>query len=333
MLGRAWDVRERITEFCRLHRTEQTIRENHLSTTDWAQINRLHDVLHVFELTTMTTQGNQKHLYDWYPTLQFMLDYTSKFSAETKEEAELDDSFTYLSGCCEHAWQKAEKYWKLADDTPIVYAAVVLNPTLKHGWFEDQWSEGTEEQQGYITQVRRMVKELWINEYRPTTLRTPASTSTTMPDSDDLRDYLHAFKRRKVLVSGHVDALDNYLSTDCVQDTVERPLNVLQWWLDRRLSEPELAKFAFDTLAIPLMSDEPERSFSAGRDMITYRRSRLHSDIIEACSCLRSWYGAPVKGQFDDEEEIEQWDIAHKASMVPKEKEQVAEDEQSIFVH
>ncbi|KYG42638.1 hypothetical protein M433DRAFT_40555, partial [Acidomyces richmondensis BFW] len=53
---------------------------------------------------------------------------------------------------------------------------------------------------------------------------------------------------------------------------------------------PGLAKMAFDVLSIPLMSDNNERSFSSGRDMITYRRTRLRSDIIEACQCLRSWY-------------------------------------------
>jgi hypothetical protein len=161
MLGRAWSVKERLIEFCRLNRAVPTVRENTLTPNDWQQIDRLHNALHVFELTTMTTQGTHKHLFEWYPTLQFTLDYTSKFSAEFKEEALIDERFSYLSSCCDHAWLKAEKYWKLADEMPIVYAAVVLNPTLKMGWFEDQWLDGTDEQQGYILQVRNLVKDLW----------------------------------------------------------------------------------------------------------------------------------------------------------------------------
>jgi hypothetical protein len=117
MLGRAWDVRERITEFCRLHRAKKSVRDNALTPNDWEQIDRLNNALHVFELTTRTTQGNQKYLFDCFPTLQFTLDYTSKYSAEFKEEAEPNDWFAYLSGCCDHAWQKAEKYWKLVDKT------------------------------------------------------------------------------------------------------------------------------------------------------------------------------------------------------------------------
>lgn len=102
----------------------------------------------------------------------------------------------------------------------------MLNPTLKHSWFEDLWAEGNEEQQGYITQVRRLVKELWVSDYRPST-----STSAPPPsavDSEDLRDHLHTFKRRRTTPTGRIDALDNYLSMDCVHDTKESPLDVLQ---------------------------------------------------------------------------------------------------------
>jgi hypothetical protein len=69
------------------------------------------------------------------------------------------------------------------------------------------------------------------------------------------------------------------------------PLDCLQWWYNRRKQWPNLSRIAFDSLTVPLISDNPERSFSSGRDMITYRRSQLASDIIEACAFLRSAYG------------------------------------------
>jgi hypothetical protein len=70
---------------------------------------------------------------------------------------------------------------------------------------------------------------------------------------------------------------------------------------------------AFDSLAVPLISDNPERSFSSGRDMITYRLSQLTSDIIEAYAFLRSAYGPPSKDRsssipvpaFDNVDEVE----------------------------
>lgn len=42
------------------------------------------------------------------------------------------------------------------------------------------------------------------------------------------------------------------------------------------------------------MSDDCERSFSSGRDLVHYKRNPLLSDVIEACACLRYWYGKPT---------------------------------------
>jgi hypothetical protein len=70
-------------------------------------------------------------------------------------------------------------------------------------------------------------------------------------------------------------------------------------------------------LAIPPTSDDCERSFSSGRDLVHYKRSRLLSDVTEACTCLRDWYGKPIPKTagtksgsenfdiFDDEEKIQ----------------------------
>lgn len=46
---------------------------------------------------------------------------------------------------------------------------------------------------------------------------------------------------------------------------------------------------ALDLLSIPAMSSEPERIFSLAGLMVTDRRNRLHTDIIQATQCIRSW--------------------------------------------
>jgi hypothetical protein len=126
----------------------------------------------------------------------------------------------------------------------------MLDPTRKHGWFEDIWGNGNEETQGYIIQVRKLVKELWTTDYKPATA---IPLARSIADGEDLREHLYAFKRRKVSTSNHcVNALNKYLSTDCINDSLEAPINSLKWWFERRYTEPELSRFAFDTLAIPL---------------------------------------------------------------------------------
>jgi hypothetical protein len=87
-----------------------------------------------------------------------------------------------------------------------------------------------------------------------------------------------------------VDELTAYLALDPLgEDTVDP----IQYWLERRFQCPHLSRLAFDTLAIPPMADDNERSFSSARDLITYRRNRLKEDIIEASECLHNWYGRP----------------------------------------
>jgi hypothetical protein len=184
----------------------------------------------------------------------------------------------------------------------------MLNPTKKHHWFQQEWQNGTEEQRTWIGAVRVQVQELWRTDYQISKTTSPPPASKD--DERNLHIRLHNYKRLKLAPrASPTDAFDLYLETDPELDT--KTFDPLQYWYDRRHTTPDLAKFAFDTLAIPIMSDDTERSFSAGRDMITYRRSRLHDDIIEACSCLRSWYGKLKKNMknkqpFDQEKAIEQ---------------------------
>ncbi|RPA77915.1 hypothetical protein BJ508DRAFT_201844, partial [Ascobolus immersus RN42] len=50
-----------------------------------------------------------------------------------------------------------------------------------------------------------------------------------------------------------------------------------------------LALMAFDCLSAPPMSDEPERVFSSAAMLITNRRNRLDTDVIDQTECLKSW--------------------------------------------
>jgi hypothetical protein len=68
---------------------------------------------------------------------------------------------------------------------------------------------------------------------------------------------------------------------------------------------------ALDALAVLAMSDECERLFSSAKLLLTDRRSRLQMDIVEACECLRAWYGPPPAKKLKtfDEEATDQHEI------------------------
>jgi hypothetical protein len=268
--------------------------------------------LKVFEVSTLCTEGKKSFFCDWFPTLDFMLSTVDDFKKEFQTEADADRTFDYLAQCCEHSWAKIEKYYQLADQTPIVFAAVILNPTRKHHWFKQQWqSESSDEsQRDWPDAVLEQVKELWRTQYKDTS--THQEIAVPLNEEGSLHIRLHNHKRLRLSKAALTDELVTYLETDPVPDHSE--FDPIQWWSDRRTTFPDLFNFAMDCFSIPLMSDDPERSFSSGRNLITYRRSNLHDDIIEACSCLRSWYGPPVQAgaskageaAFDDEVEIEE---------------------------
>jgi hypothetical protein len=74
-----------------------------------------------------------------------------------------------------------------------------------------------------------------------------------------------------------IDEFEEYLRTDLTPHSAA--FDPIEYWLRRRQTSPRLARFALDCLAIPPMSDDCERSFSSGRDLVHYKRSRILSDV------------------------------------------------------
>ena len=300
----------------------------------------------MFYLATLDTEGHGGYLGKWYPMLNCIINEIGVFKDEFAEAAETDTSFTVLMNNLEHAFEKAQKYFRLSDDMPVLYAAVMLDPTQKHEWFRaNLWPQSNEtdgegkptpiakEQRKYLQQVKDLAKELWIKDYQgsatsPIHAPNPTAKRKERTFEDIMYERMAKFSRlsKNSSSSGtsaaNTDVFDEYLDTDTVPFTSspeQREFDVHQYWIDRRRLQPELSKFALDILALPLMSDDCERSFSSGRDLITYRRGNLLSDVIEACEVLRNWYGKPVLVEekdkdgktvkvnpFDDEEAIEQ---------------------------
>jgi hypothetical protein len=302
-ISRALEVKERLELFCKKHKPELKLgplRDDLLTHTHWYHLSRIQDCLNLFHVATLEIEGNGAFFYDWFPQLSWLLDELDNWRADFADEASKDPTFAMLSDAARHAWLKCEKYYKLADDTPFSYAAVILNPTMKKQWFVDRWSSGTAEQRSWIPQVEEQVRQHWLCFYKHTgtanTLQPSNPARASLPaSSDDLRERLRVYKRVKLdheASSDGIDDFEEYLRTDLIP--CDATFDPVEYWLSRRQAKPQLAKFALDCLAIPPMSDACERSFSSGRDLIHYKRSRLLGDVIEACTCLRNWYGKPA---------------------------------------
>lgn len=295
-LTRALNVRERLKRFVRTHEPPDNAkwRPQTITPNDWLYYERLHTCLETFYAATMTTQGFKPLLYDYFITLHTLLNELYNWRVLALDE--MGD--TELATAIHAAWLKVEKYYAAIDNTPVYYAAVMLNPTLKAHYFYQIWT--ADSQSGWTAVTIQKVRDMWRIGYKPP----PPPVTTTSRNNDDDTPMARFAKARRLNQSDRqlqplVDQFEQYITSDPVAVEDNTHFDVIKWWIERRYTTPELASFALDVLATPVMSDDNERTFSAAKDMITDRRNSLKEDVIEACQCLKSWYSpgtAPPPG-------------------------------------
>ena len=90
-----------------------------------------------------------------------------------------------------------------------------------------------------------------------------------------------------------------YARGDPIKVTSLEVYNPISWWRDHQWLHPTLSLWAFDTLAIPAMSSECERTFSSTKKLPTPERNALVDDIIEATESLKAWWAQGLIQQQD----------------------------------
>jgi len=297
-------------------------RDDILEHHHWKQLEHLHDQLESFDEATVMVEGHHTNLADHFQTLDWLLlqlDQAKQRFNELYDDTRLPE-YKWLAGAADVSWEKCEKYYNMADETAAYYTAIIMNPTIKTAWFQERWGGDPIRSTWLTSTVLPALKEVWLQEYKGKSLSPSPTATPRYHRSQSPKRYTSCrehkrFKLNHVPTSGNSvsgpDELDEYLATNILISD-EDHFDPIQYWNDRYHSQPDLAQFALDALAVPPMSDECERLFSSAKLLITDRRSCLRMDIIEANECLRAWYGKPKKGTFDDKvigvEEGEHWD-------------------------
>jgi hAT family protein len=322
-ITRALNVRERLEIFSAHHvpgKGSQGIANFKLDGQHWFELEKIELALKDFYAATLLSEGKKASLADWFSTLDCLLREIS----ETKDHyhdihTEDDNNFTweYLQSCADAAWSKCAEYYnnqqvnwqnRFPEDTdlpPAYYAAQVLDPYRKWAWFRQEWVlQGDEEKQRWFDDAQSAVKRLWETEYKgrySVEMLPPPVRKERYPDPAFDRQREHKRIRIDAPVST-ADLYEQYISTDRLHDEEAGCDEAIAYWLSCYDSQRDLARFALDLFAISPMSDECERLFSSAKLTIVDRRGRLKADIIEACECLRAWYGRP---QFEDDSHSE----------------------------
>ena len=175
-------------------------------------------------------------------------------------------------------------------------------------WFKEKWNNH-EVKKDWIPQVRKLVEDLFL-EYKGKRQLNQELSSGQAPRRRQPKVYTsaRAHKRLKTvhqeedMLLMEIDNLQEYLDTNVKVVKDDEDFDVIQYWQDRYTSQPDLARFALDILAVPPMSDECERLFSSCKILLEDRRSRLQMDIIEANEVLRHSFGPPRRDTFDDKD-------------------------------
>jgi hypothetical protein len=252
----------------------------------------------------MITQGHDNCLSEYFGTLDFLLNAVNT-TKEAYKELRIEDPSeenTFLEAAAEASWNHIEKYYNLLDASPAYYAAAILNPSTKWGWFEQEWEHDTIKAP-WLVEAKAEVKSLWEEDYK-------GLTSSIQSDDEAMTDTTEAFAKARehktIKLNRPVqnDHYTTYCATDRDTSLKTGRDHALAYWNLRYESQPDLARFAYDMLAIPCMADDCERQFSSANLLITHMRSRLKADIIKANELLRAW--SPSKRDaFDETEEKE----------------------------
>ncbi|OBS15714.1 hypothetical protein FPOA_13497 [Fusarium poae] len=297
--------------FCDQYEPPQSNRDvldQRLSPRQWDELGRLHDQLETFYEATVMNEGRQWTLADHFQSLDWLMDEIHlarrkfeqlaedalrKRGPNRQDKHDEFDDYNWLAAAAEVAWQKCEKYYNKADESPAYYAAI------------------SNDKRAWIQAAVGAVKELWVDEYKGKFAYGAPVPTHVFKSPEPKEKSFTSVRNHKRLKLRHTDphsspelpSTDHYnefITTNVIGLNDNEEFDPIQYWNERYHSQTDLARMALDVLALPPMSDECERLFSSAKLLLTDHRSRLRMDVIEASECLRAWYGRPEQKAFED---------------------------------
>ena len=144
------------------------------------------------------------------------------------------------------------------------------------------------------------MKQFWESKYKPVDTTFPQSPTSTPLSSaktsnkpaNEFTSFLNKQKAKaiaKVIEKTQATSEDEY--TRYYAEDVEWTDDPITWWLQpvQHVKYPNLSKMAINVLLIPTMSANVERLFSSAGLMLSNRRNRMETKLLEALECLKSW--------------------------------------------
>jgi hypothetical protein len=274
-ISRALRLQVAIQYFCEQHSKKLT--KDLLDGDDWRTLKDISAALEPFWAMTLRLQGHASNghhgaIWEALPVLELLL--------HRLEELKHRSTDRFLSTCINNAWLKLHKYWELTDNSHQIYAlATLLHPALRKQYFDDHW---TDQEKPWIQVMIENCRKLWTTEYKNTTFQ-----PQPVMKQDTLDEFLFgAAKPQMRNQSG--DEFHQYYIAEPTRCGTSTDFDIASFWAASPHSA--LRQLAFDTLSVPAMSTECERTFSSAKKTVSPSRNGLKDDIIEATECLKAWW-------------------------------------------
>lgn len=291
------------------------LEEGRLTDHDWLALDRLADILSVYETVVRTLEGDgqirgRRHGFEgsygniWDVILGFervlgLLEQAKQNAAGFSHPEEFTIGIKL-------AWEKLDKYYCKLDETPIYYTALALHPGYSWDWFEEAWREKPE----WITKAKAVVQDVWDRDYQAREILNFEVDNEPLVQGSSKRTFFNPFdhearkvQRVEMMTRSQSERVkgDEYQAwcDDDTEKVVGYCADPFAYWHERRFKYPALSRMALDYLTIQPMSAECERLFSATRRMMTPQRLSLDAVIVGICQCLRSWHRSGFIHQLD----------------------------------
>jgi hAT family protein len=186
----------------------------------------------------------------------------------------------------EMGWFVLNKYYTMTEDVPVYAAALLLDPSKRQAYIEQNWPSDWHES------AIGGAREIWETEYSsiilPKEPEPSADISAPLKERDDqLAFLLRSIEVKKKAICADTDNLEVFINAS----PVEVDCTPLKWWsrIEQRKQYPRLSRMAIDILSIPSESAEPERAFSGARRTASWDRLRITCQNLQKVECIGNW--------------------------------------------
>jgi hypothetical protein len=155
VLGNAIKKKVQIAAFLLKH--DEELRDACLSGSDWDMLVKIHAFLSPFASATLYAEGACSSVAQTLPLMDMLLLH---YDEQKKHYSEEDSSDPRIVRAIDMGWYVLNKYHTLSEDVPVYTAALLLDPTKRMAYIEQNWPR-----EWHDTAIEA-ARSIWKTEYQ-----------------------------------------------------------------------------------------------------------------------------------------------------------------------